>query len=204
MMLNMTIDGIENQNSKKKFLISGDSTIAAYACRGQTIASQLFTQNEISQGFSAQNIAVPGHTINQQLAAWNALSNKNFFDVVLVQIGLNDVEQNINTVLTNYQNYINQIRSDIRPDAEIWISCMNPAKKAYLDAGKPQAYANWVTLNNAIMSTISNVDKRNNYHVSLLSDGSDNLADQYNCGDNIHENQAGADIIKEGFRSMIF
>ena len=31
-----------------------------------------------------------------------------------------------------------------------------------------------------------------------------NLASQYDCGDHIHENQAGADIIIEGFRQMIF
>jgi len=204
MMLLMTISESKNQNTKKKFLISGDSTIAAYACRSSSIASELFTTNEVDQGFSAQNIAVPGHTINQQLASWNALVNKSTFDVVIVQIGLNDVEQNINTVLSNYQNYINKIRSDIRTDAEIWISCMLPAKKAYLDVNKPQAYENWKTLNTAIMTTINNVDKRNNYHVTLLGDGDDNLATQYNCGDNIHENQAGADVIITGFRSMIF
>ena len=85
---------------------------------------------------------------------------------------------------------------------------MLPAKQRWLDLGLVNGQSNWIALNDAIMgigsSPITGVDKRNNYHVQLLSDGNGNLSSQYDCGDHIHENQAGADIIAQGFRNMIF
>ena len=81
---------------------------------------------------------------------------------------------------------------------------MLPAKQRWIDFGMVNGQSNWLALNNAIMSTITGVDKRNNYHVALLSDANGNLATQYDCGDHIHENQAGADIIIQGFRNLIF
>lgn len=189
----------------RKVVISGDSTLDAYACRTETIASKLFTGNEISEGYLAVNIAVQGHTINQQLAVWNNLTNKTEFDCIIVQIGLNDMNGELSNILTNYQSYINQINSTKRSDAKVFISCMLPCRQRWVDLGLfPTAQNNWEALNSAIMTSINGVDKRNNYHVALMSDGNGNLATQYNCGDNIHENQAGANVIIQGFRKMIF
>jgi len=189
----------------KKVALIGDSTIAAYSCRSQTIAQTLFTPTEITDGWQAVNLAVPGHTINQQLAVWNADSNKSTYDIIIVQIGLNDMNTATATTLTNYQNLINQINATKKAGAKVYISCMLPCKQRFVDLGMATGQSNWVALNNAIIdNTFTGVDKRNNYHVSLLDDGNGNLAAAYNCGDHIHENQAGADIIITGFRNMIF
>jgi len=189
----------------QKVALMGDSTIAAYACRSESVAQKLLTPTEITDGWSAVNLAVPGHTINQQLSVWNTDLNKSTYDIIIVQTGLNDMNTATATTLTNYQNLINQINATKKAGAKVYISCMLPCKQRFVDLGMATGQSNWVALNNAIMdSTFTGVDKRNNYHVSLLDDGNGNLAAAYNCGDHIHENQAGADIIITGFRNMIF
>ena len=199
---------IQKRNSNeiipKSVVLIGDSTITNYACRPDTIASRLFTTQEISQGWSATNLAVGGHTINNQLSVWNSYSGKQNHDIIIIQIGLNDMNTASATTIANYQNLINTINSTKKSGAKVFISCMLPAKQRWIDLGWVNGQSNWLALNNAIMSTITGVDKRNNYHVALLSDANGNLATQYDCGDHIHENQAGADIIIQGFRGLIF
>ena len=195
---------IVNPQTPKSVVLIGDSTITNHACRPDTIASKLFTTQEISQGWSATNLAVGGHTINNQLSVWNSYSGKQNHDIIIIQIGLNDMNTASETTISNYQNLINTINSTKKAGAKIFISCMLPAKQRWIDLGWVNGQSNWLSLNNAIMSTITGVDKRNNYHVALLSDVNGNLATQYDCGDHIHENQAGADIIIQGFRGLIF
>lgn len=186
-------------------VLLGDSTITSQACRTETIAEILFTPTEQSQGWSAHNLAVGGHTINDQLAVWNAYANKTDHDIIIIQVGLNNMGANISDTLSQYQNLVNTVNSTKKAGAKVFISCMLPCKQRWVDLGMmPGAQSNWVALNNAIMTTITGVNKRNDYHVSLLDDGSGNLAAAYDCGDHIHENLAGAEIIRDGFRLMIF
>lgn len=188
----------------KSVVLIGDSTITSQACRPDTIASRLFTTQEISQGWSATNLAVGGHTINNQLSVWNSYSGKQNHDIIIIQVGLNDMNTSSATTIANYQNLINTINNTKKAWAKVFISCMLPAKQRFTDLGLANGQSNWLALNDAIMNTITGVDKRNNYHVALLSDANGNLATQYDCGDHIHENQAGADIIIQCFRALIF
>lgn len=187
-----------------KVMILGDSTLSAYNCRTTSIAEELFTVQENTNGYQAFTLAFPGSSINQQLTAWNADTNKLNYDIIIVQVGLNDIEPNINTTLTNYQNLITAINSGKKSGAKVVVSCMTPARARFEQIPITDGYSKWLQLNNAIMTTITGVDVRNNYHVALLNDGNGNLATQYDCGDLIHENQDGADIIITGFRNIIF
>jgi len=213
----------EQLSQNKRVVISGDSTLAAFACRTDTIASHLFTSDEQTDGKTAVNIAVPGHTINQQLATWNTLSYavKKSFDFIIIQIGLNDIYNTaITQCISNLQNYVNTVNSSKKTGAKIILSCMLPCKQRWIALNTPGfdpylqndpvvTQQNWIDLNKSIMNqntslpNITGVDFRNNYHVSLMDDGNGNLKPAYDCGDYIHENQAGADIIIQGFRGYL-
>ena len=196
-----------------KVALIGDSTIALYWCRTQSVSDIFFTASEIAAGKQAVNLAVPGQTIFGQQGVWTDDAQKATYDVIIVQIGLNDMFQNqselVEAVIARYQTLINTINAGKKAGAKIMVSCMLPAKARW--AGIPTdpviAQAKWVALNSAIMNTystnITGVDYRNNLHVALLDDGAGNLAAAYNCGDGIHENAAGAIVIKDAMRTTL-
>lgn len=184
-------------------LASGNSIIADGSGKGNGIAKLLFTNDEKKEGYACDNLAVPGDTISGQNNKWNALPFK-IFDWVVVQVGLNDMNtSNISATISSYQSYINAIKSAGQPGMKIVVSCMSPAKQRFIDLGWANGQSNWTALNNAIMTSITNVDGRINSHVALLSDGSGNLAPAYNSGDNIHVNDAGALIIRDAWRQKL-
>lgn len=204
-----------------KVLVSGDSTLAVAECRTQTIADTLFTNHEKNLGNSAYNIAVPGHTINQQLSYFNALNSSliETFDFIIVQVGLNNCANTDSSIpISQLQNYVDAINLKKRDNAKVILSCMLPCKARWQyvnDMGivinNPiQSQQTWIDINKAIMnensvlSNIQNVDFRNNYHVNLMDDGSGNLKTIYDCGDYIHENQEGANVMIEGYKKIIF
>lgn len=201
-------------------LITGDSTMAAFACRSTSIAQNLFTSQEQLLGKSAFNIAVGGNTINQQLTIYNNLNEslKKTFDFVLVQVGLNDcVTGNSTQAINDLQNYVNVINSSKKTGAKIILSCMLPCKYRWTYLNSSGILPNnptlsqqvWIDMNKAIMnqnSSLANiigVDYRNNYHVLLMDDGNGNLKTELDCGDYIHENQLGAEIMITGYRNII-
>ena len=65
------------------------------------------------------------------------------------------------------------------------------------------SYNKWLAMNSAIMNTVTGVDYRISRHCDLLNDGSGNLASVYDCGDRIHENNAGRKIIAGEFRKAL-
>lgn len=185
----------------------GDSTVAAYA-GGTAVASLLFNQTEITKGYSCTNLAVPGHTINQQLTVWNAFANKLDMDWIVVQIGLNDLNpaDSLSSALGCYQNLINTINSTKRAGAKILLATMIPCKERLFDLYTTNgeiSYQKWLSINDAIMggiNSITSVDHRINEHTSLLNDGNGNLLPQYDTGDHIHENTAAREIIASVWR----
>ena len=191
-----------NVDVSKSAVILGDSTMASTG-RLRPIAEGLFTDFEIADGYSAYSLAVAGNTISDQLTAWQNYENKLQHKYIFIQVGLNDMNNDSSIILSDYQNLINQIKSTKSNDALIIASCMLPCKQRFIDLNWSNGQSNWESLNNAIMTSIVNVDYRNNYHVSLLGDGSGNLATQYDSGDHIHENELGANIIRDGFRLII-
>lgn len=185
--------------------VMGDSTIAIYA--GQNSVAYYF--DELTP---LNLIATPGDTILGQTTKFNNSSVDHAqYDVVIIQIGLNDLtpSSSISTsqTITNYQTMINTVRSKINPAAKIYIGKMLPCKQRLIDVYGEESgllsQQRWLDINNAIMNTITGVDGRIDSHVPLLDDGNSNLKAAYDTGDHIHENAAGRQVIATAWRDKL-
>lgn len=193
--------------AKVSILSIGDSTIAA-THGGKIIPA--YTP-DIYNGVTS--IAMSGDTVLGQTAKFNDLAVTNGFDVVVMQIGLNDMYPNVQstaTLLANYQNLINLVRSKVRTDCKIYISKMLPCKARWVHPdvadriGDPvAAQQRWLDLNHAIMNTFTNVNGRISSHVPILDDGQGNLKVEYNIGDDIHENIVGRQVIANAWKQKL-
>lgn len=176
-------------------ITSGDSTIADYA-GGAAVASFLTCTGTKS------DISVPGNTIDQQLAAWNALSSdtRSAANWVFVQIGLNDLdpEEAANDAIARLQLYLNKIKTDA-PNAKIIGGTMLPCKQRLINIyGETEglvSFQKWLAINLAVTNTIEGIDKTATIHTYYLDDGNGNLAPAYDTGDGIHENTTARRII---------
>ena len=182
--------------------VIGDSTIAAGF-------GGLVIPEYVPEFRPYTSVAKGGDTIQGQRSKFAALTNHSDYDVVIMQIGLNDmnVNQTTQTVLNNYQSFVDYIRSVVDVRCKIYVSQMLPCKQRYINLYGPDngalAYQRWVDLNYAIASTITNVDGRITSHVAILNDGNDNLKAEYDTGDRIHENVAGRQVIANSWRDKL-
>lgn len=193
--------------AKLSILSMGDSTIAA-THGGQIIPA--YTPEIYS---SVTSIAMSGDTVLGQINKFNALEVTTGFDVVVIQIGLNDMYPDVQTtatLLANYQNLINLVRSKVRAGCKIYISKMLPCKARWVHPdvatriGDPvAAQQRWTDLNYAIMNTFTNVNGRISSHVPILDDGAGNLRAEYGVGDDIHENIAGRQVIANAWKQKL-
>lgn len=189
----------------------GDSTVdvpTAYPNSVTRLAEWVYSPEEITAGCTYRNIALGGDTITGQLTKWNALTDKLSYDLVFIQIGLNDYPNSLATNISNYQNMVNTIRSGIHADALIIIAKMIPVKNA-MAVPVEANQAKWVGLNAAIAgegaTPITGVDGRVTAHVPILDDGAGSLKTIYvtQSFDPVHENDlARAVIIKEWHEVM--
>jgi hypothetical protein len=190
----------------------GNSTIAAYA-GGKDVPSFIYTDDEGCLNAGVSQLAVPGHTIAQQLTAWNGYKYKKNVKWVITQIGLNDLNpaESAATALLRYQQLIDSIKININTNCKLIVSAMNPCKQRLIDVygstNGPISYQKWLDMNDAIMgngpNAIINVNYRINEHVALLNDGSGNLKAIYDTGDHIHPNDAGRTIVGNSWRNAI-
>lgn len=179
----------------------GDSTIAPGTGKTKGVPDWVLTGAEINAGYVFRNQAVGGHTINSQLTVWRNDPNKLEYDYIVIQVGLNDLNgSNPQTPITNYQNLVNEVRSGIKSTAKIIVCCMLPCRQRFIDLNIVNGQTNWEALNNAIMTTITNVDARVDSHLAILDDGTSNLKAMYDSGDHIHENDEGAKVIANAWR----
>lgn len=186
----------KNKHAFKVVADIGDSVISAYS--GTTAVSTL------TERLLPTYIAVPGNTINQQKTAWNALSSviKTSHDVVVVQVGLNDLEptESASLAIARLQSLIDTINADVT--CPVFVSQMTPCRARlitmYGATNGPVAYQKWLDINTAIAGSggapITGVDGRITSHVALMNDGAGNLAAGYDSGDGIHPNNAGRQI----------
>lgn len=190
--------------------IIGDSTMAAFS--GQAAVSTfLVTAADIAYGSSVTSLAVAGHTIAQQQAAWTADTNKATYDWIIVCVGLNDAvlyAESAATAMARYQTLINTINAGKKATAKVIIATMTPAKARFIDLEGPTngatAYAKWLAMNTAIMTTVTGVDYRIDTHTAAMNDGSGNLRYKYDINDGIHENDlARKEVIAKHFRAVL-
>lgn len=153
------------------------------------------------------SIAVAGETINQQLTRWNSYSNKASLDYVVIQVGLNDLHYTnvLSDVTTRYQNLVNAIT----PYCDVYVACMLPCKQRWINlygaTNGAISQTLWSGLNSFIMTGVTGVAGRINSHVALLDDGLGNLNSIYQVvpPDQIHENNAGRQIIADAWIAVI-
>lgn len=162
------------------------------------------------------DIATSGHKIADQVTLWTSLPGKSALQVVIVQIGLNDIKSRIgaNTattaqVLSDLQAFITQIRGDVSASCKIYVSGLTPCK-LWLDAATnpTAAYQAWLDINDAIAgngaSPITGVDGRITSHVAALNDGSGNLKTIYDYNaDGVHESNEARFIIAMAWRTKL-
>lgn len=185
----------------------GDSTVAAYL-GGQELLS-------LAAGLVGKNLAVPGNTIAQQKAAWQALSApvKQSLQAVFIQIGLNDMtaSEAASAAISRIQDLVATVRADVSATCKVYISKMIPCRQRFMDlfgaTDGPISQQKWTDVNDAISGigsfAITNVDGRITAHVPLMGDGAGNLAAPYDTGDHIHPNDAGRQINANAWRGQL-
>lgn len=193
-------------------IIIGDSTIAAYS--GTTeVAAYVHNSADMLRSDGIVSIAVPGHTIAQQKAQWQATTNRQYVDWVIIEIGLNDTNPAVSaaTTVAALQDLVNTVRAD-NSTCKILIATMTPAWNRWPAVGydPPSAQAKWVAMNEAISgggaTPVTGVDGRITSHTASLTElvsGNAALAGAYDTGDHIHENNAGRQIIGAAYRAAI-
>lgn len=176
----------------------GDSTVEAYL--GGTAIMDLLTS-----AYSEVTLAVPGHTIAQQKAAWLAhpvaLTTPKW---VVIQAGLNDLApgEAAATAIARLQDLVATVRLTTGAGAKIFVSQMIPCRARLITVNGaidgPIAYQKWLDMNTAIAgggaTPITGVDGRVTAHVALMNDGAGNLLGSYDTGDGIHPNTAGRTV----------
>ncbi len=195
-----------------KGLCIGNSTVAEYL-GGSSVASLLFTAEEIVQGYNCQSLAVPGHTIDQQLELWKNFQGKEMINWIIVEIGLNDLapDDPLETTLNRYQRLIDTINKTSFSNTRVILATMTPVrqrlKDVYRDAGKANtSYRKWLAMNNAIMGkdkyAIKGVDYRFNGHTIIMGDRKGNLRPEYELSqkDHVHQNTAGRMVMASQWR----
>lgn len=181
--------------------IIGNSTVASYLGQ-KRIDEFMFTSQEAATGFAATNIAVPGHTIAQQRAAWEAQSTatKKAYQWIIVEIGLNDLNpaESAATAMARYQTLIDTLYSQKSPNCKIILATMTPLKQRLIDVyGSVNglvSWQKWKDMNNAIMTTVTKADYRFKQHTQLMGNINGNLDtayEVYGTYDHVHQNDAG-------------
>ncbi|WP_296205608.1 SGNH/GDSL hydrolase family protein [Psychrobacter sp. UBA3962] len=185
--------------------VIGDSTIAA-GYGGLVIAEY----EEKLQPFTS--VAQGSDTILGQTSKFSALTNTQEFDVVIMQIGLNDMGSTytLEQTKTQYQNLINKVKSMVKPSCKIYIAKMLPCKARWTHPDVADRFPNpeypqnkWLALNDAIMTEFTGVDGRIESHVPILDDGEGNLKAEYDTGDHIHETPAGRQVIATAWKDKL-
>lgn len=188
-----------------KVAIVGDSTIANMS---KSAGNQFYTmnaanllQNGICHG--SMVAADSGDRVADQETVWAGLDGKTALDVVIVQVGLNDINTYIGNgtktasqIIADIQTFVNTIATDA-PQAKIVMSALSPCRQWLEDgASEPELsdlYPGWQSVNDAIMGrgsepiVNSNIGSRVEDHNSTLDDGSGYLNDQFRFdADEVH------------------
>ena len=168
-------------------------------------ADEAFDLLGATTGYTMTNLAVAGHFVNNQLAAWNALSDadQQEFTHILVEIGLGDVINGnaLETIKTDYQDMIDVIAGDINASCKIISYTLSPAKdNASMSAPE---YAVWQAFNTWMSASLTSVYVVSTKNTVDLNDGSDALDAAYDSGDGLHVNSAGSAVILQNLKDEI-
>jgi hypothetical protein len=195
--------------------ILGDSNAADFTCPyGSFLGLDhfVYTDANLARGHNCVNLAHAGDFINYQQALWNSqsVSTKLTYDWVLIEVGLNDVNQRPDTetaaaVLARYQALVDTIRASVRPGCTI-LGCTFLPEKGYIKMLFPASwdtlvFPKWRAINEGIRgigaTPVTGLDGVVYEHTTALADADDNLDLPYDCGDKHHINNAGRSLFGE-------
>lgn len=193
----------------------GDSTVANLAANVSLPVAMRVSSIVGGLVCAEADVAKSGDKIADQKTLWTALANKTALEVVIVQIGQNDVKGRVGagtattaTVIADYQDLIDTIGTDA-PQADIYVSCMTPSKVWQDAAANPAAsYAAWLALNEAIAGNgstpITGVAGRITSHATDMNDGSGNLLAAYDYNnDGVHPGNDGRFVNAMAIRTKL-
>lgn len=196
----------ELKNAETVSLLAlGDSTIAA-GYGGEVVPSYR------SDRFSPiASTAAGGSTISAQKSKFLGLTDYSSYDVVIIQIGLNDTSTPTDELLSKYQDLVDTVKSKVTPSCKVYISKMIPCKGRTYDPDRtdltPEQQAlmwgNWLTLNYAIINSIKGVDGRIQTHNDELDRGDGWLKPEYDTGDGIHQTPSGRQVVADSWVSKL-
>ncbi|GJL85742.1 MAG: hypothetical protein DHS20C02_15170 [Micavibrio sp.] len=181
-------------NKTEEVVQLGDSIMAFSTASG--------TPTIMADYINSVSLATNGHTIQNQLGAWNGYADQADADAVIIQVGYNNcrnIGESAATAITAYQALVDQIRTDVGASVPIVVSLMTPAKQGLItELGATDgatAFVKFEALNDAIQglgaTPITDVDGVVTGHYAALDDGTDNLKTVYDSGDDVHTNALG-------------
>ena len=183
----------------------GDSTIAAHL-------GQNAVMDYVDSVYVKRSLAVPGNTIAAQQVAWESSANRDSPMWVTIQVGLNDLNpaEAASVAIGRLQALVNSVALLSPSTTKVFISKMTPCRASLISTyggiNGPIAYQKWLDMNESIAgdgaTPITGVYGRITSHEPLLNDGVGNLAAAYNI-DDIHENNAGREIIGQAWEAGI-
>lgn len=190
----------------RRGVIIGNSTVAdkfTLSTIGTAISDFVFTEEELRAGYQALSIAKPGDDIDDQRAAWNALTDHTQYSWVTLQIGINDMSpaEPASSALARYQTLVNDIRADA-PDIIIIVSKMMPARgrwPALYPGNEAAAQAKYEAMHVGMLgggpNAITGVDAYIGDYHTIAADVDGYLLPEYDSGDGVHENDLLREII---------
>lgn len=202
-------------------VIFGNSTVATYLSYN-SVAAYMLNGCDSALGNTVTSKAVPGDSIKGQQALWLADANKATYDVILIEIGLNDCDSSNWTLaqtLTQYQTFIDTIRFGKKSTAIIVLATMTPAYNRFVSVfgvNATKAYNKWVDVNKAIMGDnpghggfrLQRFDAATNEHTKELTgdvtgSGRFVLTPAVDANDGIHETNTGRILIANAYRRLL-
>lgn len=183
---------------KPKICLIGDSTMGSISLYLHAMSKAVITDLAIAGGFTAG-----------QVDQWNLLTTeqKQSFDYVLIQIGLNDVSVGLGNkpaseMIPEIQALFNLVNSQISANCKVISSTMTPARASIGEA----AYPHWLTVNEAYRgqgATPFIADLYCDYHTTKLNDGDGNLSATYDDGSHVHAILSGREVCADSYMRVI-
>lgn len=184
-------DHLWTKYAMKEVVFLGDSTMAA--SYGQvSVASQMSYSNSfVDNSVGSSTIAA------QKALLLNTASDKT--NAVLIMVGLNNLMQTAESLITEYQDLVNTARGIIGSNGKIIIATMIPCHF--------NLSVQYITLNNAIRGNgptpITGVNGVVDTTATALNAGDGTLAAIYGIGDGLHENDLGRIIVAALFDAQL-
>lgn len=184
-----------------RILAIGDSIVAnGYGQNG--IYDYVLNSDDLANGATISSQAVQGADINNQRDFFLADPNKATYDVIFMQIAINNLGGggDYDGTYFQYQRFVNDLKSNGKAGLILILSLMTPARELLITRGNAQEY--WEQLNAdiaGISSTpITGADGVVTQHVGIIGDSQYNIKPQYKISgmdDGIHINNSAKSII---------